>query len=318
MTGLARLFEGATMRDGLVAALDVLLVAFLIYRVLLLIKGTRAAYMAVGLVLIAAGFFAARELRLTTVSWLFDNLITYFILLVIVVFQHDIRRGLMGLGQNLFSFARTYEETHVFEEVVRACEQMARARMGALIVFERQADLSAFVETGHALDARVSKELLVSIFVPTRENVLHDGAAIIKALRLQQVGGVLPLSKRGGLDAALGTRHRAAIGITEETDAVCVVVSEERGEISLSFGGQLARELDGATLRKALLELFAKKRPFRKVAEEAEGALAAAEAVASIARAATSTPHARVGSVPPLPREPLTASDEDDDGKVGA
>ena len=311
MTGIWKLFEGVTVRDGLVAALDILIVAFFIYRVLLLIKGTRAASMAVGLVLIAAGFFVARELRLTTVSWVLDNVIAYFILLVVVVFQHDIRRGLMGLGQNLFSFARTYEETHVFEEVVHACEKMARARIGALIVFERHADLSAFVETGHVLDARVTKELIVSVFVPTRENVLHDGALVIKGLRAQQAGGVLPLSKRAGLDAALGTRHRAAIGISEETDAVCVVVSEERGEISLAFGGSLVRELDAATLRKALLGLFAKKRPFAPtMANEAEGAQAAAAAVASIARAASVAPG--------ITDRVATIEEDDDDGKGGA
>jgi diadenylate cyclase len=277
--------KGITPRDALVAAVDIIIVYYAIYRVLLLIKGTRAAQMLIGLVLIGAGFFAAEQLELTTVSWLLDNFINYFIIIIIVVFQHDIRRGLVRIGQNLFSFGRTYEETHVFEEVIHAAEQLAKSRIGAIIVFEREGDLAEFVDTGRILDARVTKELLVSLFVPSRDNALHDGAAIIRSLRVQQAGAVLPLSPNPRLDPELGTRHRAAIGITEETDAVAVVVSEERGEISLCFHGNIARDLDAATLRKALLGLFFKeKREKQRVAEEAQAAAAAAEAVAALAQ----------------------------------
>lgn len=252
--------KGTTPKDALIAVADILLVYYAIYRVLLLIKGTRAAQMLIGLVLIGAGFFAAEQLELTTVSWLLDNFINYFIIIIIVVFQHDIRRGLVRIGQNLFSFGRTYEETHVFEEVIHAAEELAKSRIGALIVFEREGDLSEFVDTGRILDSRVTKELLVALFVPSRDNVLHDGAAIIRNLRVQQAGAVLPLSANAKLDKQFGTRHRAAIGITEETDAVVVVVSEERGAVSLCFNGNIARDLDAATLRKALLGLFQKKK----------------------------------------------------------
>lgn len=281
----ARVLEGTTPRDAITSVVDILLVYYTIYRVLLLIKGTRAAQMVIGLVLIGGGFFAATQLELTTVSWLLDNFINYFIIIIIVVFQHDIRRGLVRIGQNLFSFGRTYEETHVFEEVIHAAEQLAKSRIGAIIVFEREGDTSEFVDTGRILDARVSKELLVSLFVPARDNTLHDGAAILKNLRVQQAGAVLPLSPNPRLDPELGTRHRAAIGITEETDAVAVVVSEERGEISLCFHGNIARDLDSATLRKALLGLFYReKSKKRRVAEEAKAAAAAAEAVAAFAQ----------------------------------
>jgi uncharacterized protein (TIGR00159 family) len=277
--------KGISARDALVSAVDILIVYYAIYRVLLLIKGTRAAQMLIGLVLIGAGFFAAEQLELTTVSWLLDNFINYFLILIIVVFQHDIRRGLVRIGQNLFSFGRTYEETHVFEEVIHAAEHLAKARMGAIIVIEREADLAEFVDTGRVLDSRVTEELLVALFVPSRENALHDGAAIIRNLRVQQAGAVLPLSPNPRLDPELGTRHRAAIGITEETDAVAIVVSEERGEISLCFHGNVARALDAATLRKALLGLFFKeKRQKQRVAEEAQAAAATAQAVAALAQ----------------------------------
>jgi uncharacterized protein (TIGR00159 family) len=287
METLRRLFEDTTARDLVVALLDVLIVYYAIYRVLLLIKGTRAAQMVIGLVLIGAGFFAAEQFELTTVSWLLDNFINYFIIIIIVVFQHDIRRGLMRIGQNLFSFGRTYEETHVFEETIHAAEHLARARIGALIVFEREADLAEFIDTGQVVDSRVSRELLVSLFVPSRDNELHDGAVIIKNLRVQQAGAVLPLSGNPRLDKQLGTRHRAGIGITEETDAVAIVVSEERGEISLCFHGNIARDMDAATLRKALLGLFFKeKRKKKDMAAEARAAVAAAEAMAAFAQAA--------------------------------
>lgn len=287
MDTLRRLMSGVTAHDTVVALIDILIVYYAIYRILLLIKGTRAAQMVIGLVLIGAGFFAAKQFELATVSWLLDNLINYFIIIIIVVFQNDIRRGLHRMGQNLFAFGRTYEETHVFEEVIRAVEQLAKARIGALIVFEREGDITEFVETGQILDARVSKEVLVSLFVPSRDNELHDGAVIIKNLRVQQAGAVLPLSRNPRLEKALGTRHRAAIGITEETDAVAVAVSEERGEISLCFHGNIARELDGATLRKALLGLFFReKRKKKRVEDEASAAAAAAQAVSALAQSA--------------------------------
>jgi len=259
MHALMSLFHSLSLREWLTAGWDILIVYYVIYRTLLLIKGTRAAQMLIGIVLVGAGFFAAKLLELTTLSWLLDNLINYSIIFFIVIFQHDIRRGLMRVGQNLFIYARPYEQTFVFEEVIKATERLATARVGALIVLERDADLVDYLnESGVEMDAKVSEELLVSIFLPDSENKLHDGAVIIKNLRIAQSGAVLPLSANARLDKALGTRHRAAIGVTEETDAVVVVVSEERGSISLCFGGNIARDLDSPTLRKALLGLFQK------------------------------------------------------------
>jgi diadenylate cyclase len=261
---ITEFWRGLTLREGMTAAVDVLVVAYVIYRVLRLLKGTRAAQMLTGLALVGSGLFAAKFFELTTLSWLLDNLLNYAIIFLIVIFQYDIRRGLMRVGQNIFGSGRQYEETFVFEEVIKAVEQLGRNHVGALIVFERDANLEEFYgEPGVVLDARVTKELLVAVFLPEPDNTVHDGAVVIRNLRVHRAGAVLPLSANPKLDKELGTRHRAAVGITEETDAVVVVVSEERGTLSLCFGGNIARDLDAATLRKALLGLFQKPKPKR-------------------------------------------------------
>jgi diadenylate cyclase len=241
----------------LVSLLDILIVAFFIYRVLLLIRGTRAAYMLTGLLAVAGIFFAANQLTLTTLSWLLDHLINYFIIIIIIVFQADIRRGLSRMGRKMFAPSRSTEDLAVIEEVVQACEQLAKNHVGALIVFEREADLEEFVDPGTSLDARVSRALLYNIFVPAPDNPLHDGAVVIKDKSVQQAGVILPLSRNPSLDKDLGTRHRAGVGITEETDAVAVVVSEQRGSISLCTGGLLHMGLGGPSLRRELLALMA-------------------------------------------------------------
>jgi len=309
---LPAFLQGLTWREAGLVALDILIVYYVVYRTLLLIKGTRAAQMLIGLLLIGAGFFASKQFDLVTVSWLLDNFINYFIIIIIVVFQQDIRRGLMRIGQNLFPGGRQYAETAVFEEVVRAAEALAKERIGALIVFERDADLAEFVSGGVTMDARVSKELLVAMFLPDRQNELHDGAIIIKNLRVNQAGALLPLSVNPRLDKVLGTRHRAAIGITEETDAVCVVVSEERGSISLCFYGNIARDLEPATLRKALLGLFQKEKRGRRGAEKRRDAIAEAESAAVLE--ALPNPDNVIAA---LPREPKDGAPEDA-GEAGA
>ena len=265
--------RGLTLREGITAAVDVAVVAYVIYRVLLLVKGTRAAQMLIGLALVGIGFFVAKLFELTTLSWLLDNLINYSIIFLIVIFQHDIRRGLFRAGQTIFGSGRQYEETFVFEEVIKAAESLARSRTGGLFVLERDADLEEFYsEPGVVLDARVTKELLVALFIPEPQNTVHDGAVVIKNLRVLRAGAVLPLSANAKIEKSLGTRHRAAIGITEETDAVVVVVSEERGTMSLCFHGNIAQDLDAATMRKALLGLFQKaKRPLAETTRHTTG-----------------------------------------------
>ena len=276
-TLLPELWKGMTVREGITDAVDIIVVAYIIYRVLLLVKGTRAAQMLIGLALVGIGFFVAKLFELTTLSWLLDNLINYSIIFLIVIFQHDIRRGLFRAGQTIFGSGRQYEETFVFEEVIKAAESLARSRTGGLFVLERDADLEEFYsEPGVVLDARVTKELLVALFIPEPQNTVHDGAVVIKNLRVLRAGAVLPLSANAKIEKSLGTRHRAAIGITEETDAVVVVVSEERGTMSLCFNGNIAQDLDAATMRKALLGLFQKaKRPLAETTRHKTGRMRA-------------------------------------------
>ncbi len=195
MESIADVVTGLTARDVLIALLDIFIVYYIFYRVLLTIKGTRAAHMVIGIVVIGVGFYVAERLEMATVSWLLDGIIAYFIIVIVIVFQQDIRRGLMRLGQNVVPAGRTHELEHVLDEVIAAANHLAKARIGGMVVFEREADITDFVELGQGIDARVSRRLLVALFVPSRNNELHDGAVIIdKHLRVRMAGGVLPLS----------------------------------------------------------------------------------------------------------------------------
>ena len=283
-----RFFDSLSTVSIITTVIDIALVYYLIYRLLLTIRGTRAAQMVVGIVLIGAAFFVAERAELTTVSWLLDNFIGYFVILIIVVFQQDIRRALGRIGQNVLPFGRKHEGAQVVDEVVAACAQLARARMGAIVVFERDAALEEFVDDATRIDAAMSRQLLVSLFVPAKDNELHDGAVVInKAHRIELARALLPLSRATDLGPEFGTRHRAALGITEDTDAVVVVVSEERGEISLCFKGSIARDLEPVMLRRALVGLFAGRAD--TMAEEAEAAAEVGKAIASVGDQSTRT-----------------------------
>lgn len=251
--------------------LDILLVAYLFYRGLLLIRGTRAMQMVVGLVLVSVVYYVARRAELLTLLTLLDSLLAHVVLIVVVLFQNDIRRALMRVGSRpFFRAARSARESQVIEEVVKAASALAQKRIGALVVFERDAALDEFIEQGTMLDAAVTKELLYSIFVPSYENPMHDGAVVIRDGRIWQAGVFLPLTDGQKVDRTLGTRHRAAIGISEETDAVVVVVSEERGTASLCFSGNIVRDLDPNMLRQALAGLFDKQSRKRRGAAKRE------------------------------------------------
>jgi len=245
-------------------AFDILIVAVGVYYVLLMLRGTRAMQMATSLALLLAIYLGAKRLGLVTVHSLLENILTYLVFIVIIVFQHDIRRGLTRFGQSpFFRSARAAMESHSVDEVIKAATLLAQKRIGGLVVFERDALLDQFIETGTVLDAAISKELIYSIFIPSFENPMHDGALIIRDGRIWQAGAFLPLTNSPKLDRSLGTRHRAAIGLTEETDAVVVVVSEERGSVSVCFSGNIVRNLDGAMLRKVLVGLFQTRAPKR-------------------------------------------------------
>ncbi|MFO0567091.1 MAG: diadenylate cyclase CdaA [Polyangiaceae bacterium] len=243
-------------------ALDVVLVYYLFYRALLVLRGTRAMQVGVGLGMVFLLYIAAKVLQLVTVISVLGALISSVILVIVVVFQNDIRRGLQRVGSRaLFGAIGRAQETKVIDEVVEAATELARHRIGAIITFEQDANLDEFVgvHKGHVIDAAVSRELLVSLFVPEGVNKLHDGSVIIRNYRVAKAGVFFPMPEGRVLDQSFGSRHRAALGITEETDAVVVIVSEERGTISFCFNGNIASNLDGPKLRTMLEAIFSPK-----------------------------------------------------------
>jgi uncharacterized protein (TIGR00159 family) len=235
--------------------LDIGIVAFLIYQVLNMIKGTKAVQMLMGLVFLFVLYYISQLLRLPTLNWVLDDFLRSLILIIIVLFQNDIRKLLMSVGTNpFFGEMSQTEESKVIEEAVVACQILAARRIGALIVFQRNVGLRTYVDTGTVLDARLSKELLQSIFATS--SPLHDGALIVQHGRAKSAGCLLPLSMNPLLSRTLGTRHRAGLGITEETDAVVLVVSEERGSVSLAVDGQLYLDLEPVEIQDRLRGLF--------------------------------------------------------------
>jgi diadenylate cyclase len=248
--------------------LDIAIVSFLIYELLLLIRGTRAVQMAVGAGFLIALFFMSRWLHLETVNWLIRNLAGYVVFAVIVLFQSDIRRALAHFGRAPFFryFARTLEgEEDIVEELVVSCTSLAVRRIGAIIVIEREIGLRNYIEGGIPLDATVTYDLLASIFQPG--SPLHDGAAIIQGDRVAAAACFLPLSVNPRVSRDLGTRHRAALGLTEENDAVVIVVSEESGSVSLVMAGDIERGLSSDALRIRLRALLGGRRPRTSRAE---------------------------------------------------
>jgi len=236
------------------SVIDIFLVAVIIYQFLLLIRGTRAAPMLVGVVVIALAFYLARIGELTTVNWLLNRLIPYVVFALIVVFQSEIRHALAGLGSRLTFSRASSSEAEAYDDIVLAANLFSQNQTGALIVIEREIGLRTYIESGVPLDARLSYDLLATVFRPSAP--LHDGAVIIQKDRIAAAACFLPLSMNPVLSTQLGTRHRAGIGITEETDAIAVIVSEETGAISLAVGGKIERNLDPEQLRDRLSQLL--------------------------------------------------------------
>ena len=236
-------------------AVDIGIIAFIVNRIIYLIKGTRAVQMIAGLVVILLAYLLAQRLGLFTLHWLLENFLGYMILVIIVIFQGDIRRALTQVGATpLFGATERKEDEEVFQEVAKAVVSLAERKVGALIVLEREIGLNEYLEVGTRLDARVSQELLESVFLP--HSPIHDGALVIQKGRVTAVRCLLPLSVNPNVTRTLGTRHRAAIGITEETDAVAIVASEEQGKISLVVRGHISQVPDEAQLRSGLERLF--------------------------------------------------------------
>ena len=230
-------------------ALDIILVAVILYQVFLFLRGTQAIQVLAGMLLLFLAYLGAKRLDLFTLEWLLDGVIKSFLLIVIILFQADIRRVLSRMGRKALPPAEV-SEPQVLEEISDALETLSGQRMGALIVLERHIGLSDYLEGAVKLDALVSKDLLVSLFWP--HNPTHDGAAIIQGDRILAAGCLLPLSANPDLDPTLGTRHRAAVGLTELTDALVLVISETSGQISMAQAGRLVRDLSRLQLRQAL------------------------------------------------------------------
>ena len=232
--------------------LDVLFVAYVIYRIALLIRATRTMQMVVGLAIVAAAFVGSQMLGLFTLNWLLNNFLGSLIVILVVIFQADIRRALTGLGARSLFGARG-NQAGVAQEIAAAASWLSARRIGALIVLEQGIGLQEFVETGRAIDGQVSPELIETVFMPG--SPLHDGAVIIKGDRLLAAACLLPLSSNPTVSLTLGTRHRAAIGLTEDNDAVVVVVSEQDGTISVAHEGELTRDFDSVRLLETLQDL---------------------------------------------------------------
>ena len=230
--------------------LDILLVAVVIYEVLVMIRGTRAAPMLAGLAAVAAAFYLARIGELVTLNWLISHLLPYVVFALIVVFQSEIRHVLSDVGRRLSFLRGSATGGDSYDDIVLAANLFSQHQTGALIVIEREIGLRTYVESGVAMDARLSYDLLATIFRPSAP--LHDGAVIIQKDRLAAAACFLPLSMNPVLSTQMGTRHRAGIGITEETDAIAVIVSEETGAISMALGGKIERDLTVEQLRERL------------------------------------------------------------------
>jgi diadenylate cyclase len=246
-TSWPQFFALLTWRD----AIDILAVFLVVYNLLLLIRGTRAVQVLLGIVFVGIVYYLARWAELVTLQTILESLLIALPFAIIVLFQQEMRRGLANFGRYpLWGLAKQQQAASGFGDIVLAATTLSSRRIGGLIVIERLQGLRTYVENGIALDAKLSFDLLINVFTP--DTPLHDGAVIVQEDRIAAAACFLPLTANPGLSKDLGTRHRAALGISEETDAVAVVISEETGTISVACDGEMLRELDGKNLRNAL------------------------------------------------------------------
>ncbi len=236
--------------------LDILVVAFVFYQVISIIRGTRSVQMVLGLLVLTFVYFMASVLDLATLMWLMKTFLSSIFLIVIIVFQQDIRRALTQVGKTPFQRSLDVGEKDI-DEIVRTVFYLSKRRIGALIVIERESGMRDFVESGFRIDAVLTKELLISLFMPA--SPLHDGGVIIKNGRIITAGAILPLTQNPYISKQYGTRHRAAIGLSEETDAVVIVVSEETQAVSLVQYGALTTVDDERTLSNSMRSIFRAK-----------------------------------------------------------
>ncbi|MCD7035995.1 diadenylate cyclase CdaA [Metabacillus sp. GX 13764] len=253
---MATVFEANPILHYLVNAVDILLVWFVIYKLIMVIRGTKAVQLLKGITVIVLVKFLSSTLGLNTLSWLMDQAITWGFLAIIIIFQPELRRALEQLGRgSLFSRNGVPQEElqqQTVEAIVKATSYMAKRRIGALMTIEKDTGMSDYIETGIPMNANVSSELLINIFIPNTP--LHDGAVILQKGQVAAAACYLPLSESPFISKDLGTRHRAAVGISEVTDSVTIVVSEETGNVSVAINGELHKELDDQALRELLTE----------------------------------------------------------------
>ncbi len=253
---------------------DFILVYYAIYRFLITLRGTKALHVLAGVLVIMVLYIISgmNSLNLVMTRWVLDKFMSALIIILFILFQDDIRNALSRVGSSRTIFMRGFHRvrTSTFDELAKAAAKLSRKRRGALIVLKRDANLESFVQQGVKVNVNVDAEFLYLLFFAHAENPLHDGAAIIDGDRIVQVACYLPLTDNPNVDVSLGSRHRAAIGLTERTDAVAIVVSEETGIISLVIGGQLERNLDAIKLKKRLMEEFHENAITREMAAPAQ------------------------------------------------
>ena len=257
-----------------ISVIDILLVALIIYEFLALIKGTRAALILVGVSVVILAFYFSRIGQLTTLNWLISRVLPYAVFALIVIFAPEIRQALARLGRRLTFARNSGSAADAYDDIVMAANLFSQNQTGALMVIEREIGLRTYVESGVALDAQLSYDLLATIFRPSAP--LHDGAVIIRGDRVSAAACFLPLSMNPVLSTQLGTRHRAGIGITEETDAIAIIVSEETGSISLAVAGGIERDLTVEQLRErmgTLLRRYVPPTPMPTSVDESAGML---------------------------------------------
>lgn len=249
------IFRIGFLKVTLFDLLDILVISYILYKLYYFIRGSRAAQMSVGLVLILIVSVIARLFNMSGMTWIFDNLRTVWLIAFVIIFQPELRRMLIYIGQSrLIRYFVKVSSAKTFEEIIKAAFELAKRRFGGLIVLTRDTGIKSIVETGISIQAEVSAPLILSIFNP--RSPLHDGAIIIQNDVIEAAKCILPLSQDPKIDPHLGTRHRAAAGLSEESDAVIIVVSEETSQVSLAVNGVLQRDLDLETLRNKIYDAF--------------------------------------------------------------
>ena len=255
---LNKLFVSVRIQD----IIDIIIVAVVFYKLFSLIKETRAEQLTKGIFALFVFAKLSGLLKLYTINWLLENAMTVGVIAILIVFQPELRRGLEYIGRSRF-FTKTFLEikgeslTKTVDEIVEAVASLSRQKIGALIVLERETGLNEVIETGTRIDGLVSSDLLINIFIPNTP--LHDGAVIIKEDIIRAAACFLPLTENMGVSKELGTRHRAALGISEKSDTLSIIVSEETGAISIAENGNIARHLDSKTLRQILIDMYKPK-----------------------------------------------------------